>query len=100
MMRNFKKLNVWNEGILLVREVYLLAKKLPAEEKFGLKSQIQRSAVSIPSNIAEGCKRTSDIEFKRFLEIALGAAFELETQLILIQELNYIDRIGIEPISQ
>ena len=61
---------------------------LPNEEKFGLKSQICRAAVSIPSNIAEGSSRNSEIDFKRYLEIALGSAFELETQLIIIQELH------------
>ncbi|MFQ5604505.1 MAG: four helix bundle protein, partial [bacterium] len=58
------------------------------EEKYGLRSQICRSAVSIPSNIAEGCSRRSQIDFKRFLEMALGSSFELETQLIIIEELS------------
>jgi four helix bundle protein len=67
-----------------------LAEFLPVEEKYGLRSQICRSAVSIPSNIAEGCSRSSQIDFKRFLEIALGSSFELETQLIIIEELSVI----------
>ncbi len=67
-----------------------LAERLPVEEKYGLRSQICRSAVSIPSNIAEGCSRNSQIDFKRFLEIALGSSFELETQLIIIEELSLI----------
>ncbi len=87
-MRNFRKLEIWKQGIELVKEVYLLASKLPAEEKFGLRSQITRAAVSIPSNIAEGCSRNSEIEFKRFLEIAMGSLFELETQIIIIEELG------------
>ncbi len=90
-MRDFKKLNIWSEGIQIVKEVYLIAKKLPSDEKFGLKSQITRAAVSIPSNIAEGSGRNSEIEFKRFLEISLGSLFELQTQLIIIQELNLIE---------
>lgn len=91
-MRDFKTLNVWNEGIAIVKQAYQLAELLPAEEKYGLRSQICRSAISIPSNIAEGCSRNSQVDFKRFLEIALGSAFELETQLILIEELSMVSK--------
>ena len=90
MSRNFRTLNIWINGISLVKHVYQLAELLPTEEKFGLKSQICRAAVSVPSNIAEGSSRNSEMDFKRFLEIALGSSFELETQLIIIQELNLI----------
>jgi four helix bundle protein len=89
-MRNFKNLLIWEQGILLVKEIYKIAQKLPSDEKFGLKSQITRAAVSIPSNIAEGSSRNSEVEFKRFLEIAIGSLFELETQLIIIKELELI----------
>lgn len=89
-MRNFRTLNIWQEGVNLVKEIYKLAEILPKEEKYGLKSQICRAVVSIPSNIAEGCSRNSDIEFKRFLEIAIGSAFELETQLIILEELEFV----------
>lgn len=88
MPRNFRTLNIWKEGIALVKDIYKLAALLPKEEKFGLKSQICRAAVSIPSNIAEGSSRNSEIEFRRYLEIALGSSFELETQLIIIKELR------------
>ena len=97
-MRNFKKFDVWKQGIDLVKQVYQLIPALPAEEKFGLKSQITRAAISIPSNIAEGCSRNSEIEFKRFLEISLGSLFELETQLILIIELKYIEESKLKEI--
>ena len=90
-MRNFRKLKIWEQGIVLVKEIYKIAQKLPSDEKFGLKSQITRTAVSVPSNIAEGSSRNSEIEFKRFLEIAMGSLFEVETQLIIIQELNLIN---------
>jgi len=90
-MRNFKKLEIWKHGILLVKEVYKVSELLPNEEKFGLRSQITRAAVSVPSNIAEGASRNSGIEFKRFLEIAIGSLFELETQIIIIDELNLIE---------
>lgn len=89
-MRNFKNFSVWQKSMLLVKKVYLLAKCLPDNEKFGLYSQITRSAISIPSNIAEGCGRQTDKEFKRFVEISLGSAYELETQLLLIKELEII----------
>lgn len=91
-MRNFKNLQIWKDGITLVKQTYLLSKILPSDEKFGLISQICRASVSIPSNIAEGCSRNSDIEYKRFLEFAIGSAFELETQFIIIQELELIDK--------
>jgi four helix bundle protein len=87
-MRNFRNYDIWKKGIELVKDTYKISKLLPEDERYGLKSQITRAAVSIPSNIAEGSSRSSDIEFKRFLEIALGSAFELETQLFVIEELE------------
>jgi four helix bundle protein len=90
-MRNFKKLEIWNKGIHIVKETYKVSSSLPSEEKFGLKSQIKRAAVSIPSNIAEGSGRNSEVEFKRFLEIALGSLFELETQMIIAIELGFLN---------
>jgi four helix bundle protein len=89
-MRNFRKLQIWNDGIDQVVSVYSITRLFPSEEKFGLCSQMQRASVSIPSNIAEGCSRNSDLEFKRFLEIAMGSAFELETQTIIAEKLGYI----------
>lgn len=89
-MRNFKEYEIWKQGMEIVMEIYLLVELLPDSEKFGLKSQMQRAAVSIPSNIAEGCSRNSDLEFKRFLEIAMGSSFELETQILLSEKLGFI----------
>ena len=97
-MRNFKTLEIWKNGIEIVKQVYILSQQLPPEEKFGLKSQVTRAAVSIPSNIAEGCSRNSEVEFKRFLEIAMGSLFEVQTQLIIIQELNFIIPENLELI--
>lgn len=74
-----------------VKKVYGLSMQLPAEERFGLISQVNRSSISIPSNIAEGSGRSSSKEFVRFLEIALSSGYELETQLILINELYNLD---------
>ncbi len=65
-MRDFRKLDIWKNGIQIVKEIYELSDKLPSNEKFGLRSQITRAAVSVPSNIADGCSRNSEIEFKRF----------------------------------
>ena len=73
---------------------------MPSEEKFGLKSQISRAAVSVPSNIAEGCSRNSEVEFKRFLEIALGSLFEVETQLIMSEELKFLDSKDLKSIFE
>ncbi|WP_419213345.1 four helix bundle protein [Maribacter sp. X9] len=99
-MRDFRKLEIWKNGISLVKQVYALADKFPKEEKYGLKSQMTRAAVSIPSNIAEGCSRNSEIEFKRFLEIALGSLFEVETQLIISQELQLLDGSDIKSVIE
>jgi four helix bundle protein len=92
-MRNF---NVWKKDIEFIREVYQLSESLPAEEKYGLTSQICRLVISIPSDIAEGRSRNSEFDFKRFLEIALGSSFEWETQFFIIQELDLIseDRLN------
>jgi len=87
-MRDFRKLEIWKESISLVNQVYKLVDQLPENEKYGLRSQICRAVVSIPANIAEGCSRSSENEFKRFLEIAIGSAFELETHLIIILEIG------------
>ncbi len=84
-----KDLDVWKLSIDLVLKVYQCTKTIPTEEKFGLISQMKRSAVSVPSNIAEGAGRSSTKEFIRFLDIANGSLSELETQLIIAQKLNY-----------
>ena len=82
-MSTYRDLNVWKESMELAKVIYELCKKLPEDERFGLSSQMQRAAVSVPSNIAEGHGRGSDSEFKRFLQIANGSRCELQTQLLL-----------------
>ncbi|WP_179344705.1 four helix bundle protein [Winogradskyella ursingii] len=99
-MRNFRTLEIWKNGITIVKQIYLLSQQLPSEEKFGLRSQLTRAAVSIPSNIAEGCSRNSEVEFKRFLEIAMGSLFEVETQLVISQELNFIPKVDLKIIFE
>lgn len=89
-MAGFSDLKVWQRAMRLTEEVYRLSAKFPKNETYGLVSQIQRSAVSLPSNIAEGHGRNSKKEFHRFLGIALGSLAELETQLILAQRLDYL----------
>ena len=84
---SFKDLLVWQKSMGLTKSIYELTARLPAEERFGLKSQLQRAAVSIPSNIAEGSKRSSRAEFRQFCLVALGSAAEVETQLLLISDL-------------
>lgn len=91
-MHNFRELNIWKESMFLAKQIYELTKTFPESEKYGITSQINRSAVSIPSNIAEGSGRNSDGDFKRFLNIALGSAFELETQILLSIEFGFIEK--------
>ena len=87
-MKDFKKLIVWQKSIKLVKEVYTVTKKLPKEELYGLTSQVRRAAVSIPSNIAEGSGKGNK-EFNHYLNISKGSSFELETQFIIIKELDF-----------
>lgn len=89
-MKNYKELNVWKKGIEIVNMTYQLSKLLPEAEKFGMISQMTRAAISIPANIAEGSSRNSDKDYVRFLQIALGSAFELQTYFIIITEMNWI----------
>jgi len=92
MKHNFKKLNIWQEGIELVIETYKTTKTFPSEEKFGLSSQLNRCSVSIPSNIAEGTSKSSEKHFKNYLETALGSSFEWETQIIIAFKIGYISQ--------
>ena len=89
-MRNFRELVIWQKAMGVARKGYKLTANFPKEEKYGLTSQLNRALVSIPSNISEGCSRSSDADFARFLEIAQGSAFEVETQLILACDFKYI----------
>ena len=97
-INSYRDLKVWQAGLSLTKQVYLLTQKFPKHEIYGLSSQMQRAAVSIPSNIAEGCARDSTQEFLRFIAIALGSLAELETQLILAKELDYIDATSLAKI--
>ncbi len=88
-IKNHKDLDCWKESINLVKVVYQLTKSFPAEETYGLTNQMRRAAISVPSNIAEGAGRKNPKEFIQFLYIAQGSLAELETQLIIAEELGY-----------
>ena len=88
-IKSYKDLLVWQKGLNLVSEIYVLTKSFPSEEKFGLTSQMRRSAVSVPSNIAEGWGRGTPAQYVHFLKIARGSLLELETQLIISEKLDY-----------
>ena len=90
-MHNLKELKIWNKAIDLTVDVYKATADFPADERFGLLSQSRRSAVSIPSNIAEGAGRNSNKEFSNFLGISNGSSYELQTQLIISNKLNLLN---------
>jgi len=97
---SFRDLKIWQKGLEITREIYLLTKELPKEEIFGLVSQMRRAAVSIPSNIAEGRGRSSRRDFAQFLHVAIGSMAELETQLIIVRDLYKINVSKIVEIIQ
>lgn len=90
-MHNFKKLAIWIKSVEFVTDIYKVTNTFPSHERFGLVSQLQRAAVSVPTNISEGSAKTSNKDFARFLEISLGSTFELETELLVSLNLSYID---------
>lgn len=89
-MHKFKQLEIWKQSRLLCTQVYLMTNNFPNEERFGLTNQLRRAAISIASNIAEGSSRSSNKDFSRFLEIAIGSAYEIETQLLISSDLGLI----------
>ena len=89
-MRDFRALHVWQKAHELALSVYNATSKFPNDERFGLTSQIRRAASSIPSNIAEGCGRGSESELSRFMQIAMGSGSELEYQILLAKELDFV----------
>ena len=97
-MRNFREYHVWVKSIQIAKEVYEVSSEFPETERFGLISQVRRAAVSISSNIAEGCGRNSPQDFARMLEIALGSCFEVESQLYLAAELHFTNEDRSHPV--
>lgn len=97
---NFRKLTIWKEGIELAKDTYSITKIFPKSEIYSLTSQMQRAAVSISSNIAEGTAKSTDRHFIQFLENSLGSAFEWETQLIIAFEIGYISKETFEHLER
>ena len=90
-MRDFHKLGIWQRSHQLTLDVYKVSKSFPKDELFGLTSQVRRAASSIPTNIAEGCGRASNKDYAHFLQIAIGSASEVEYELLLAHDLEYIN---------
>lgn len=97
---NFKNLKIWQKGIAIAKSSYEITGSFPNEEKFGLVSQMNRAAVSIPSNIAEGTAKSSDKHFKIYLENAIGSSFEWQTQLIVANNIGYIDKSEFDKLEE
>jgi len=96
---NFKDLKIWQKSMELTKVVYFSTDSFPSKETFGIVSQMRRAAISIPSNIAEGFMRRHNKEYKQFLHIALGSLAELETQIILSEQLNFLKNKQSESIQ-
>jgi four helix bundle protein len=99
-MRDFRKYDVWKIAHEFVLEVYTISKKFPNTEIYGITSQLRRSSVSVPTNISEGCGRSTDKEFARFLHIALGSAHEVEYLLQLSYDLSFISEIEYQSLNE
>ena len=97
-MKDFRQLKVWEKAHQLALAVYKATKGFPKEELYGLTSQIRRSSMSVPTNIAEGCGRNTDADFARFLQIAMGSASETEYQLILAHDLQFLPKDSYEKL--
>lgn len=98
-MKDFHSLKVWGKAHALTLTIYKSTEQFPRQELYSLTNQIQRAAVSIPANIAEGCGRDSDAELKRFFLIAMGSSSELEYLLLLAHDLGYLEKIIYESIQ-
>src|SRR3989304_5149159 len=98
-MRDFREVKVWEKGHILALAVYKATATFPKEERYGLTSQVRRSAASIPANIAEGCGRNGDAELARFLQIAMGSASELEYHLLLARDLDLLNSSDYEKLT-
>jgi four helix bundle protein len=91
-MRNFREIKVWEKSHQLTLTIYKVTQAFPVEERYGLTGQMRRASASIPANIAEGCGRSGDAELRRFMQISMGSASELEYQLVLASDLGYLDQ--------
>ncbi len=98
-MHKYKDLKFWQLSRTFCKDIYQITNQFPASEKFGLVLQLRRASVSIPSNIAEGASRNSNKDFNRFLTIALGSCYEIETQLLLSSDLDFISDSDLETLN-
>lgn len=98
MVRNFKTLDIWKRSRTYVKTIYLTTAKFPGTEKFGLTSQLNRASISVPSNIAEGCGRKTEKDLSRFLDIAIGSTCEIETQIYLAYDLEFISNEAMDKL--
>lgn len=98
-MKDFRQLQVWEKSHRLALEIYRITKDFPKEELYGLTSQIRRSSMSIPTNIAEGCGKFTDADFARFAQIAMGSASETEYQLLLAHDLGFLATAKYEQLN-
>jgi four helix bundle protein len=99
-MRNVRQLDVWKKAHSITLDIYRLTTTFPSNEKYGLTSQLQRASASIGANLAEGCGRESDSDFRRFVHIASGSACETEYHLLLASDLGLIDKNAYEPLNE
>lgn len=97
-MHRFKELEIWKRSRKFCSLIYDTTSEFPDSEKFGITNQLRRASVSIPSNIAEGSSRNSNKDFSRFLQIAIGSAYEIETQLLIAYDLQFLTQKELEPI--
>lgn len=99
-MHRFKDLEIWKKSRIFCSNIYSITSTFPNDERFGLTNQLRRTSISIPSNIAEGCSRNTNKDFSRFLEIAIGFAYEIETQLLIASDLGFINQENLETLSK
>ena len=97
-MHQFKELLIWKKSRHFCSEIYSITSSFPSDEKFGITNQLRRASVSIPSNIAEGSSRNSNKDFARFLEIAIGSGYEIETQLLIASDLEFLKLEKLEEL--
>ena len=98
-MHQFKELLIWEKSRIFCVEIYCITATFPNDEKFGITSQLRRASVAIPSNIAEGSSRSSNKDFLRFLEIAIGSCYEIETQLLISSDLGFINAKDLDSLT-
>lgn len=97
-MHRFKDLEIWKLSRIFCSQIYKITSTFPDSEKFGLTNQLRRAAISVPSNIAEGCSRISNKDFSRFLEISIGSIYEIETQLLIAFDLGYVNKEELDDL--